>query len=383
MTDRERYLATMDYQLVDRPVVTEWGYWRETLERWMAEGAPAGLRWNGSDDNTTDRFFGLDSYRTYLPVSFDLCPAFAVQQIEDRGEEELVQQADGVMVVRSKCMSSIPHPERWLLTDRASWKEHYRGRLDPAQAARLGPGLQAKWQAWLDAGKPAPVAIGPTSLFGWIRNWMGFEAAVMLPFDDPDLLREMVAVIADCAIGTLGRLFDCGVVPDVLYFWEDICFNSGPMISPDAAREFLLPHYQRITGFARDHGVKWFALDCDGRIGDLAPVWIEGGINILYPVEVGTCGNDVVALRKQFGRGLRFMGGVDKRILARGPDAIAAEVTRLAPLIREGGYVPFCDHHIPPDVPLAHFQSYLATLREVGAIADGQALPVIPPRQDP
>jgi hypothetical protein len=50
----------------------------------------------------TDHFFGLDSYRTYLPVSFDLCPAFAVQQIEDRGEEELVQQADGVMVVRAK-----------------------------------------------------------------------------------------------------------------------------------------------------------------------------------------------------------------------------------------------------------------------------------------
>jgi uroporphyrinogen decarboxylase len=77
------------------------------------------------------------------------------------------------------------------------------------------------------------------------------------------------------------------------------------------------------------------------------------------------------------------MGGVDKRILARRPDAIAAEVTRLAPLIREGGYVPFCDHHIPPDVPLAHFQSYLATLREVDAIADEQALPVIPPRQAP
>ncbi len=70
-----------------------------------------------------------------------------------------------------------------------------------------------------------------------------------------------------------------------------------------------------------------------------------------------------MALRQRFGRGLRMMGGVDKRLLARGGVALDAEVARLAPLIREGGYIPFCDHHIPPDVPLAHFRDYLAALR--------------------
>jgi uroporphyrinogen decarboxylase len=363
MTDRDRYLATMDYEPVDRPFVTEWGYWPETLERWIAEGAPAGLRWNGSDDNTTDAAFGLDSYRTYLPVDLGLFPAFEVKQIEDRGAEELVQQADGVRVVRSKRMGSIPHPERWILTDRETWEEHYRPRLDPRAAGRLGPGLAEKWSAWQAGGRPAPLAVGPTSLFGWIRNWMGFENATMLPYDDPDLLHEMVATIADCAIGTFDRLFAEGIVPDVVYFWEDICFNSGPMISPDTAREFLLPHYQRITSFCREHGVRWFALDSDGRLDHLIPVWLEGGINILYPVEIGTCGNDVAAFRQRFGRGMRYMGGFDKRLLAQGPAAIDAELRRLAPLIREGGFIPFCDHHVPPDVPLANFQHYLNAKR--------------------
>jgi uroporphyrinogen decarboxylase len=365
MTDRERYLSTMEYRPVDRPFVTEWGYWPETLERWVAEGAPDGLRWEGSDDNTTDRAFRLDSFRTWLPVDFGLCPAFEALQLEDRGEQELVQQADGVRVARAKRMGSIPHPERWLLADRASWETHYRPRLDATQPERFGPDLPAKWQRWRAAGKPAPLAVGSTSLFGWIRNWMGFEAAAMLSYDDPELLREMVGTIADCAIGTLERLFAAGVTPDVLYFWEDICFNTGPMIGPDAAREYLLPHYRRITDFARARGVRWFALDCDGRIDQLAPMWLEGGINILYPVEIGTCGNDVLDLRARFGRELRFMGGFDKRILAEGPAAIDAEVARLAPLIREGGYVPFCDHHVPPDVPLAHYRHYLAALRGV------------------
>ena len=372
MTDRERYLATLDYQSVDRPFVTEWGYWPETLERWTAEGAPAALHWNGSDDNTTDAAFGLDSYRTYLPVELGLCPAFPVQQVEDRGDTELVQQANGVLVARAKRMGSIPHPERWLLADRASWEEHYLPRLDARTSERLGRGLQEKWRRWLADGKSAPLAVGPTSLFGWIRNWMGFQTAVLLAYDNPGLLRDMVATIADCAIGTLGRLFDAGVVPDVVYFWEDICFNSGPMISPDAAREFLLPHYQRITGFCRAHGVNWFALDCDGRLDHLIPVWMESGINILYPVEIGTCGNDPVALRQSFGRDLRLMGGFDKRILACGPAAIDAEIARLAPLIREGGFVAFCDHHVPPDVPLAHFQHYVAAKRRLAFIPSRQ-----------
>lgn len=42
------------------------------------------------------------------------------------------------------------------------------------------------------------------------------------------------------------------------------------------------------------------------------------------------------------------MSGVDKRILARGPDSTNADLSRLAPLIRGGGYVPFCDHHASP-----------------------------------
>jgi len=365
MTDRERYLATMSYQPVDRPFLTEWGFWPETLARWIEEGAPADLRWAGSDDNTTDACFGLDSYRTYLPVILGLHPPFEEIQLEDRGETELIQQADGVQVVRSKRMGSIPHPERHLLDGRAAWAKHYKPRLDPATSGRIANDCGRKYRRWQEDGRSAPLAIGATSLLGWIRNWMGFEQAVTLPYDDPAWLHEMVGTIADCAIETLGQVFAAGMTPDVVYFWEDICFNTGPMISPAAAREFLLPHYQRITAFCRAAGVPWFALDCDGRLEHLLPVWLEGGINIVYPVEVGTCENDVLAFRERFGRELRMMGGVDKRALAQGPAAIDAQVSRLAPLIREGGYVAFCDHHVPADVPLAHYRHYLDALRRL------------------
>ena len=38
MTQRERYLATFDFQPVDKPFIRAVGGWAETMERWQGEG---------------------------------------------------------------------------------------------------------------------------------------------------------------------------------------------------------------------------------------------------------------------------------------------------------------------------------------------------------
>ncbi|MBC8232943.1 hypothetical protein H8E77_25655 [bacterium] len=61
---------------------------------------------------------------------------------------------------------------------------------------------------------------------------------------------------------------------------------------------------------------------------------------------------------------MRIIGGFDKRILASSRQAISKEVQRLTPLVEEGGYIPTCDHKIPPDVPLANYCYFVETARE-------------------
>jgi uroporphyrinogen decarboxylase len=341
-------------------------FWPETLENWKRQGMPRDLYWNGYGDNSTDAYFDLDRYRTYLPVELGLCPEFNEDVLEDRGDTELAQQNDGVQVVRSKRMGSIPHPEHYLLTDRRGWETHYRPRLDPGEASRFSAeSVGAQIEQWNGEGRPVPLAVGPTSLFGWIRNWMGLENVAMLMYDDPVLFEEMVTAVADCAFDTLQRFFDEGFRFDVFYYWEDMCYNAGPMISPDHVRRYLLPHYRRISELCSQNGVGVIALDSDGRIEDLVPVWLEGGIHCLYPVEIGTSGNDPLQLRETFGKDLRMMGGFDKRLLARSRADIEREVRRLAPLVEEGGYIPMCDHHVPPDVPLENYLTYRRIGREI------------------
>ena len=76
-----------------------------------------------------------------------------------------------------------------------------------------------------------------------------------------------------------------------------------------------------------------------------------------------TFGHDPVELRQQYGRDLLMMGGFDKHILAGSKAEIEREVHRLTPLVEEGGYIGFCDHLVPPDVPLENYLFYLETVR--------------------
>ena len=48
-----------------------------------------------------------------------------------------------------------------------------------------------------------------------------------------------------------------------------------------------------------------------------------------------------------------------------GPFEIDAEIARIVPLLKEGGYIPWCDHHVPPDVPLEHYLYYVERMKEM------------------
>jgi hypothetical protein len=52
-------------------------------------------------------------------------------------------------------------------------------------------------------------------------------------------------------------------------------------------------------------------------------------------------------------------GGFDKRIVAAGPAAVKAELARLAPVIREGGFVCGVDHSVPADVSWDNYRRYI------------------------
>lgn len=362
MTDRERFLATMSYQPRDRAPICDFGFWQETFPEWIKLGWPAHPQLHNYQHNPA---LGMDSWSTWMPINVGLHPGFGWEVLEDLGDREIVRIGDGTTELRHKRMGSIPMHLDWLLKDRASWREHYLPRLDPDTPGRL-PENPAEALLQFQREHPSEVlTVSGGSLYGWLRNWMGVEAVSYLVYDDPAFFEEMVETLCHLTCTVLERAFQTGVRVDAVSLWEDMCYNAGPLLGPKHFRQFLVPRYQRITELCRRHGVSVIYLDSDGRIDELVPLWLEGGVDTLFPIEVGTWGGDPVAFRARYGKSLRMLGGFSKLTLARGPEAIDREIERLTPLVEEGGYIPLPDHRVPPDVPWRNYLHYLKQARRV------------------
>jgi len=177
------------------------------------------------------------------------------------------------------------------------------------------------------------------------------------------LVKDFMNYLADFWIELWGQTLS-EIKVDCVNFWEDMAYRSGPIISPEMFKEFMLPPYQRVTSFLRDMGVKIILVDSDGRIEKLIPLFLESGITAVFPFEV-QAGNDIVTFRKQYPR-LGILGGIDKMKISQGKKAIDEELDSKVPfMLRSGGYIPHIDHHVHPDISWKDFIYYRTRLNEM------------------
>ncbi|MFZ4398241.1 MAG: uroporphyrinogen decarboxylase family protein, partial [Kiritimatiellia bacterium] len=202
------------------------------------------------------------------------------------------------------------------------------------------------------------------SLMGWTRNWMGVEGSAYLMADDPDVYADIVDTLSDLACWGLDQILPrMSRPPDIACGWEDICGRSGPFVSPDMFQRCVAPGYRKIRQKLEAHGVHLFGVDCDGVIEPLVRGWLDSGVNVLFPMEIGVWNTDPYDLRKRFGHELRMIGGFNKMVIEQGPAAIDAEIARRLPLMKEGGFVMLTDHLVTPGASLANYKYYLDRVR--------------------
>jgi uroporphyrinogen decarboxylase len=202
-----------------------------------------------------------------------------------------------------------------------------------------------------------PILFHCGSLYGWLRDWMGLENLSIALMTDRDWVEEMMEHITRMDLEFIERHIPGGGEVDVAWWWEDMCYNHGPLMSPKLFEELMVPRYKRITDALEARGIGVNVLDCDGRIYELVPGWLRGGINCMFPIE--SLHTDPWKLREEYGDEILLLGGVDKMALIAGKDAIDRELERLHPLVERGGYLPCVDHRVPPDVTYENYLYYL------------------------
>ncbi|MFH1022030.1 MAG: uroporphyrinogen decarboxylase family protein [Planctomycetota bacterium] len=375
MDNRERVIATLTFQKPDRIPLEPGRGRKSTRETWRAQGLPAEVKDADIHEYAYWKAGGKFPWPRGGPgirMVDRMIPEFEEKVIERKGTSQIVQDWKGnVCEIGSEftlehLRSAIDFvTRRWIkcpVETRADWADMKR-RYNPDDPARFSadiPGLK-----WKLAGRDGFVSVSLSGPFWQLREWLGFERLCEMFLDGPDFVREMLAFWSDFGAKLLENTFR-DAVPDMLHISEDMAYKGFPMISPAMSREFLLPVWRRWGDICRKAGVPLYAVDSDGYTADLISIWIDAGINVCDPMEVAA-GIDLPALRKRFGRNMAFRGGVDKRAMAKGGDAIVTEILRLSPVIRDGGYIPGCDHGVPPDVSWPDFVRYTGLLaKETG-----------------
>jgi len=249
---------------------------------------------------------------------------------------------------------------------RDDWEQFKANYLDPEHPDRLAGNWRELGAAWMARGIPIQLGYYPdVGVFGTVRWLLGDETGLIAFHTMPDLVHEIMDHMTTIYLTVFAQVVR-EIRVDVIHLWEDMCYRNGPLISPQHWQAFMGPNYRRIEELAKTHDIPITSVDTDGNPALIASPMVQAGVNLLFPMEVAA-GCDVNAWRKAHPT-LGLMGGVDKRALTRGPDAIDAELARIRPAVETGRYIPTLDHLVPDNVSWENYCYYARALRKLIAM---------------
>jgi uroporphyrinogen decarboxylase len=391
MNTREIFLKIMNFEPAPRTLNWEFGYWGGTIRRWYSEGleekagipedrvhgdviAGPGLQWPETSfdeglylEKDVAEVFSFDKGFTYLPVNQWFCPRFEEEIIEETGDIMVVIGSDGIKRKIFKDQRSMPFFLDWPVNDEKGWDRLVDERLNLKNLKdRFLSGFDESIENAKKRDYPLSILGDPCGFFGSIRYLFGEVNLYYLYYDNPELIKRILSYLCDFWIQFAEELlsytdFDFG------YFFEDMAGKQGMLIGPNMFNEFMEPCYSRIIRFLNSHGIDHVIVDSDGYIAELIPLLKSTGVTGMLPFEI-QANNNLLGIRKNHPR-LQMMGGFNKAVLRDGnrnmESELESELKRISKLIEKGGYIPFGDHFIPPDVSWANFYKYRSRLNEI------------------
>lgn len=414
MNAREKFIGFTNFDKSTTAVKWEFGYWGSTVKRWYKEGLPEknypkvpmnivnttaslyttvwkhflmgnrtlfekvynepekmielpdgiGVLGGGiyfpsqgfALDHDVRDYFKMDLQQNVVCAEHLAFPHFKPEIIsEDKSYIDYID-LDGCTRRFSKQQQVIPSGLDWPIKDWETWNKYKEERLSLDNIKSRLP------ENWAELAKEYknrdyPLAFGgyPLGIFGTLTHLIGYENLFFFYYDKPDLVKDMLDRLTDLWMAIWEEVLSDTDV-DLCNLWEDISSGRGSMISPAIVKEFILPYYKKISSFLKSKKINTFLVDTDGDCNELVPLFIEAGVTGLYPMEV-SAGMDVVSLRKKF-PDLLLMGGIPKLDIKFGKKRIDEFLEPVQWLLKQGGFIPFGDHLIPPEVSWENFKYY-------------------------
>jgi uroporphyrinogen-III decarboxylase len=189
---------------------------------------------------------------------------------------------------------------------------------------------------------------------------------------DKAYVKDLFEVRTEVALQNLPLLKQyLGDSIDVIGFdGYDFGSQNGEIFSPDLCSELFLPNMKVQSEWVhRNTPWKTFYHSC-GSITRIIPMLIEGGMDILNPVQTSAKGMDPAWLKKEFGKRIVFWGGgvdTQKTLPFGSTEEVVREVTeRVRIFAPGGGFVFNAVHNIQQGTPPENIVAAYETARTVG-----------------
>ena len=389
VNSKEKFLNTLDFNLDTSIPEYEFGYWYDTLTRWYKEGLtkikpPDKIigeqfiygeasaqpdyfsRAEGSSYGyDVNQYFNLDERIHSVAMNLLPIPEFEEETIMENKEDLIYRRYDGKTVKIKKAGTSFPQFLEFPVKSKKDLKKIF-DKFDASDNRRLPP--TKVWNNLLKKYKDRtfPLQLGGGSTFNGffsvLRELMGLEVTLLSFYDNPYLIFEILDFFTDFYIKIFSKVAS-QVDVDYLFIWEDMAFNRGPLVSPEIFKKFIIKYYIRFINKMKECGVKHFFVDSDGNCEDLIPLFLKAGITGLLPFEV-QAGMDIEKIRRKYPR-LIILGGINKIALSKGRNNIIKELNKVKRVIKKGGYIPFTDHSVPPDVSFEDYCFFRKKLKMI------------------
>ena len=321
MTNRERFHTVMSFGKPDRVPYFEEGIREDVLNVWHKQGL--------SPAKTLADLVEIDQYEEIAP-DLDPIPGF----------ETWPTAANGLDILSTRLQ--IKDPQRFP----KNWKKKFKllKQSEPVVFYRAHRGL------FLSLG---------------VYKWQRFLDVVTLLLEEPQYVHRVLAIQAEFAAKLLEKTLE-NVNIDAVIFGEPIGGNEGPLVSRAMYEEFVLDSFKPIFQVLKNKKIDIRIIRTYANTRILIPSFLKYGINCLWACETNIETMNYLDLRKEFGKDLRLIGGIDLDVLRQDKETIRCEIeAKVPPLIAEGGYIPLADGRIRKDILFENYIYYRQLLKQV------------------
>ena len=362
MNSLDRFKNTFKFQGVDRFAIHTMGGWTETYLRWMKEGLPENWEeinfFNEDKFGNTGVWLGVNSISPFFPRG-------KMQVIEENDEYTIFRDEHYRIAKHKKCEvnEGISEFLEFPVKDRYTW-EAFKEKIDPLIEGRYALLEKTAKQHGGIGNRDYPIIQMISGTYRIMWHLMGDINLCYAFYDDPELIHDIMKHWLDLNVKAIDRIMQY-IDINILQIHEDMAGKSGMMISPSIFREFMMPYYKELIKHVKKYpSIFGIWEDSDGDVTELIPLLLECGVQGMFPFEV-QAGLDIVKIKEKYGDRLVIRGGIDKKELVNGKEAIDRELDRVLPIFtKTGGYVVSLDHQAPPDISLENYIYFLDKARE-------------------